>query len=49
MSRVLLDAEDFQTLVTGGILEQNGVQVALKDIGYYEMGRILGEAIENLK
>ena len=34
MSRVLLDANDFKKLIKGGIVKQNGVEVALQDIGY---------------
>lgn len=48
--RILLSAEDFRTLVSGGIVEQRSlhgalVKVALSDIGFREM---LG-AIESAK
>jgi hypothetical protein len=34
MKRVLLTEEDLKTLLTGGVVKQNGVEIALQDIGY---------------
>jgi len=45
MKRVLFTEEDFKTLISGGIVKQNGVEIALQDIGYHNMIEI----IENQK
>ena len=37
MKRIVLSAEDFKTLVGGGIVEQDGVKIILSDIGYHVM------------
>lgn len=37
MKRIVLDAEDFQTLVGGGIVDKDGTKIILSDIGYHEM------------
>ena len=36
-TRVSLSQDDFQTLVSGGIVSQNGVEIALQDIGWGTM------------
>lgn len=41
MKRLVLSAEDFQNLVSGGVVTQDGVQIILSDIGYVRMLRIL--------
>lgn len=45
--RILLTQEDFQTLISGGIVEQDDVQIALQDIGYFNMLDII--KFESLK
>jgi hypothetical protein len=45
MKRLSLNAEDFETLVSGGVVEQDGVQIILEDMGYELMGSILTQAI----
>jgi hypothetical protein len=37
MIRILLDYEDFQKLTKGKVIQKEGVQIALSDIGYYNM------------
>jgi len=44
--RVLLDEEDFEKLVSGGVIEQNDVEIALSDIGYYNMIDLILSKIE---
>ena len=46
MARVLLTKEDFEQLITGGIVSQNGVEIALQDIGYVVMQSIIERAKE---
>jgi hypothetical protein len=41
--RVLLTEDDFKTLVSGNIVVQDGIEVALQDIGYHRMREILNE------
>lgn len=45
--RVSLDDKDFQCLVGGGVLKikapETTVEIYLKDIGFFEMDRIIGE------
>lgn len=36
-TRISLDRSDFKKLVTGGIVNKNGVQIALSDIGFEAM------------
>ncbi len=45
MKRVLLSAEGFGLLVAGIIVEQDGVQVALQDIGWHVMETKIDDAI----
>lgn len=35
--RVRLDEEDFIKLISGGVVEQDGVKIILADIGYARM------------
>jgi hypothetical protein len=39
--RILLTEEDFKTLVSGNILVKDDVEIALQDIGYHNMIRII--------
>jgi len=39
--RISLSEDDFKTLVSGGIVEQNGVKIILRDIGYIRMSEII--------
>lgn len=39
--RISLSEEDFRTLVSGQIVQQDGVEIALKDIGYVRMLEII--------
>lgn len=41
MKRVLLSKEDFETLVKGGIVKQDGIEIALSDIGHLTMTNII--------
>lgn len=43
MKRILLTKEDFESLVGGKVIEQDGVQIALQDIGYDVMLSIISE------
>jgi len=43
--RVLLDEKDFTELISGKIVKQNGVEIALQDIGYNLMLKIIQEKI----
>lgn len=51
MIRILLDYEDFEKLTKGEIIQKEGVQIALSDIGYYNMINIIlmNENDDNLK
>ena len=46
--RILLDAEDFEKLVSGEIIERDGVKIALQDIGYDFMLSILNKKRDDL-
>ena len=48
MKRILLTKEDFETLVSGKIAEQDGVQIALQDIGYEVMFDIIEKLTNEL-
>lgn len=37
MKRIILDYEDFDKLTKGEIIQKDDVQIALSDIGYYNM------------
>ena len=37
MKRILLDQEDFEKLTRGEIVKKDDIQIALLDIGYYNM------------
>lgn len=39
--RILLDYEDFQRLTKGEVIEKNNIEIALSDIGYYNMLEII--------
>ena len=41
MVRILFDEKDFETLVSGGIVKKDGVEIALQDIEYLVMSNIL--------
>jgi predicted GTPase len=41
--RVLLDVKDFEKLISGEILEKDGVKIALSDIGYHKMIEIISK------
>lgn len=45
--RISLTEEDFKTLISGGIVEQDDVQIALQDIGYHRMKEIIQEKQNN--
>lgn len=44
-SRISLSEEDFETLVTGGVVKQDGNQIILQDIGYSRMLEIIKNAM----
>lgn len=37
MKRIILDYEDFEKLTKGEIVQKDDVEIALSDIGYYNM------------
>lgn len=39
--KIVLDLDDFQTLVSGGIVKKDGAQIIISDYGYDELIRIL--------
>ena len=41
MKKILLDEKDFETLISGGIIKKDGVEIALQDIGYNLMYQII--------
>lgn len=48
MIRISLDQEDFRTLINGGVVKKDEVEIILKDIGYFAMEEELDKAIENI-
>ena len=42
-NRISLTDSDFRTLISGGIVKQDGVEIALQDIGYDRMKSIIKE------
>lgn len=46
--RYMLTAEDFEKLVSGGIIRIEGVAIALKDIGYDLMLEIINKLKQEL-
>ena len=43
MKRILLEYEDFEKLTKGEIIQKDGVEIALSDIGYNLMIQIVKE------
>lgn len=41
MKRILLDYEDFEKLTKGEVVKKDDVEIALEDIGYYNMVEII--------
>jgi len=41
MKRILLDEKDFEQLTKGEIIKKDDVEIALSDIGYFNMIDIL--------
>lgn len=39
--RIILTEEDFKTLVSGGVVDKEGIQIILQDIGYSNMINII--------
>ena len=39
--RIILDCEDFEKLTRGEVIKKESVEIALSDIGYYNMIEIL--------
>ena len=37
MKRILLEYEDFEKLIAGKVIKKDDVEIALEDIGYYNM------------
>jgi len=42
--RILLTEEDFEKLVAGEIIDKDGVQIALQDIGFWMMYALIQKA-----
>ena len=47
MKRLLLEYEDFEKLTKGEIIQKDGVEIALSDIGYYNMIEIIEHNLRN--
>ena len=45
--RISLNEDDFKRLVGGGIVKKEGVEIALKDIGFPQMGKALRDVWES--
>ena len=45
---ILLDGNDFEKLVSGKILQKDGVKIALQDIGYDLMHKIISNKQQEL-
>jgi len=45
--RISLSQSDFQTLISGGIVSQDGVEICLQDIGYDTMMSIIAFQEDN--
>jgi uncharacterized protein (DUF39 family) len=43
-TRIVLTEEDFTTLVSGGVVDKDGVKIILQDIGYTNMMNIIAKA-----
>jgi len=43
--RIVLTEEDFKTLISGGVVEQDGAKIILQDIGYSRMLELLMDQI----
>ena len=43
--RIILNYEDFKTLISGGVVEKDGTKIILSDIGY----NVMIEEIEKSK
>lgn len=46
--RVLLGEKEFEELVSGKIVKQSGVEIALSDIGYVRMLEIIEPKLKDL-
>lgn len=46
--RILLGEEDFDRLTSGEVIEQDGVKIALSDIGYDRMLQIIEPKLQGL-
>lgn len=47
MKRILLDYEDFEKLTKGEVIKKDDVEIALEDIGYYNMIYIIEKNIKS--
>ena len=47
-ARVILDEKAFDELVSGKIVEREGIKIILQDIGYLRMIEILEEGLDKL-
>lgn len=45
--RIVLTEEDFKSLISGGIVNKDGVKIILQDIGYDSMINIIMQMSEN--
>ena len=43
-TRIVLTEEDFTTLISGGVVDKDGVKIILQDIGYSNMMNIIAKA-----
>lgn len=46
-TRIVLNEEDFTTLVSGGVVDKDGVKIILQDIGYSSMINIIETFAQN--
>jgi len=42
--RIILTEEDFKILISGGVVDRDGIKIILQDIGYNNMIKIIAEA-----
>lgn len=49
MTRVMLSHVDFNRLVRGDVIEQNGVEIALSDIGFPAMRAAIAAAVKQAR
>lgn len=49
MKRLVFTEEDFKTLVSGGVVKQDGCEIILQDVGYVRMIEIINKLLNKLR